>query len=387
MRYKILGLLFVGAISGAISARAEMTVLMATQLTESEMPILGAGYVPKKFSHVDLNLGYDASTKKFSLGLRTADGVQYTGSSAIAYVPSTQRTLVPGSSPWSFLGASGATFWSFPSSKDSSSSKKALFLGWAAYDVESGIFEGAGVGSYDIWVHSIENLTSPGNGDFFGYATSGSAPVFYLSSAVGYANKASLAVGGHGHMNMALTGIGLYRIQFKASGRLVATDEIVESDPMPIYFGVESWQLPVPTGYDTWKLSQFSAEQVGNPLISGPSADPDEDGATNLQEYAFGENPLAAGAVGRPTIQMVTLNGVEYLGIRFQRRTDDATLTYEVQSTENLATAPWPALGTVLGVTADAGVGLEWVTFRAPKSMSESDRQFLRVQLRQTPGA
>ena len=126
---------------------------------------------------------------------------------------------------------------------------------------------------------------------------------------------------------------------------------------------------------------------MGNPLISGPSADPDEDGATNLQEYAFGENPLAAGAVGRPTIQMVTLNGVEYLGIRFQRRTDDATLTYEVQSTENLATAPWPALGTVLGVTADAGVGLEWVTFRAPKSMSESDRQFLRVQLRQTPGA
>ena len=76
MRYKILGLLFVGAISGAISCRAEMTVLMATQLTESEMPTLGTGYVAKKFSHVDLNLGFDASTKKFTLGLRTADGVQ-----------------------------------------------------------------------------------------------------------------------------------------------------------------------------------------------------------------------------------------------------------------------------------------------------------------------
>jgi len=63
MRYKTLGLLFVGAISGAISSRAEMTVLMAAQLTESETPTLGTGYVAKKFSHVDLNLGYDASTK------------------------------------------------------------------------------------------------------------------------------------------------------------------------------------------------------------------------------------------------------------------------------------------------------------------------------------
>jgi hypothetical protein len=188
-------------------------------------------------------------------------------------------------------------------------------------------------------------------------------------------------------MNLALTKSGLYRIQFKASGRLVATGEIVESDPMPIYFGVESWQLPVPNGYETWKLSQFSSEQAGNPLISGSSADPDKDGATNLQEYAFGGNPLASGTAGRPTIQMVTLNGVAYLGIRFQRRTDDATLAYEIQSTENLTTQSWPALGTIFGVPANAGAGLQWVTFRAPKSMSESDRQFLRVQLRQTPGA
>jgi len=384
MRYKTLGLLFVGAISGAISSRAEMTVLMATQLTESETPTLGTGYVAKKFSHVDLNLGYDASTKKFTLGLRTADGMQYTGGSAIAYVPSTQRTLVPVSSTWSFLGASGATFWSFPSSEASSTTKKALYLGWAGYGVGSNLFQG---GACDILVHSIENLTSPGDGDFFAYGTSGGAPVFYLSSAVGYQNKTSLAVSGHSHMNLALTKSGLYRIQFKASGRLVATGEIVESDPMPIYFGVESWQLPVPNGYDTWKLSQFSSEQAGNPLISGSSADPDKDGATNLQEYAFGGNPLASGTAGRPTIQMVTLNGVAYLGIRFQRRTDDATLAYEIQSTENLTTQSWPALGTIFGVPANAGAGLEWVTFRAPKSMSESDRQFLRVQLRQTPGA
>jgi hypothetical protein len=134
-------------------------------------------------------------------------------------------------------------------------------------------------------------------------------------------------------------------------------------------------------------LSQFSSEQAGNPLISGSSADPDKDGATNLQEYAFGGNPLASGTAGRPTIQMVTLNGVAYLGIRFQRRTDDATLAYEIQSTENLTTQSWPSSGTIFGVPANAGAGLEWVTFRAPKSMSESDRQFLRVQLRQTPGA
>ncbi len=47
---------------------------------------------------------------------------------------------------------------------------------------------------------------------------------------------------------------------------------------------------PPPTAFRQWQLDTFG-EDVDDPDVSGPDADPDDDGLTNLEEYAFGTPP------------------------------------------------------------------------------------------------
>ncbi|MCW1923320.1 hypothetical protein OKA05_12215 [Luteolibacter arcticus] len=52
--------------------------------------------------------------------------------------------------------------------------------------------------------------------------------------------------------------------------------------------------------YAEWRNEEFSAPANTNPLVSGPDADPDGDGFTNAEEFAFGsdpENPTSVPAI------------------------------------------------------------------------------------------
>jgi hypothetical protein len=69
------------------------------------------------------------------------------------------------------------------------------------------------------------------------------------------------------------------------------------------------------------------------PAISGGTADPDNDGFDNNDEYAFGGNPT------NPTPYLLSISGssISYLGL-----TNNAVPSpYTVQNTTNLATGPW----------------------------------------------
>ena len=46
--------------------------------------------------------------------------------------------------------------------------------------------------------------------------------------------------------------------------------------------------------YDTWKNARFTVAQLADAMISGDGMDPDRDGTSNLEEYLFGSQPLAA---------------------------------------------------------------------------------------------
>lgn len=86
---------------------------------------------------------------------------------------------------------------------------------------------------------------------------------------------------------------------------------------------------PAPSAYDSWASGYTLDPSVTTgPTAGAPSADPDTDGFTNQQEYAFGTNPTTA------TASLTTTSSVGgNLTVVFLTRSD---LAYNVQSTENL---------------------------------------------------
>jgi len=359
------------------------TTVFVSSTAGTPVPAVGPGYVVVASAHADINVSYSTNTRTFILDVRNdANGAQYSGTNTVVYAVTNQRTSVPSGAQWSFLGSVGGAFWSFPSILTSSTNKKSLYLGWSGYGVSSGIFTGTSGGGINLRVQSIENLTAPGTGQFYAYETSGGSPVFRLSSSNGYNNSYELTAGGHSHVNLALTASGMFRVWFVASGTLLATGETVESQPLPLYFGVETWQIPAAaTGYEAWKLASFSPTQAEDPLVSGPAADPDGDGANNLMEYAFHGNPLVAGVDGKPKMENLSDGGQEYLAIRFQRRKGDASLNTMVESTQDLTAIGWSGGGVQLGAATSVGTDYEEVVFRAPVSKANAVRQFMRVKV------
>ncbi|HNQ74802.1 MAG TPA: exo-alpha-sialidase [Verrucomicrobiota bacterium] len=80
--------------------------------------------------------------------------------------------------------------------------------------------------------------------------------------------------------------------------------------------------------YDLWKAEQFSPEQLMDPGISGPDADPDGDGFTNQAEFTAGTNPLSAASrlqlriSPTPTNVLLSFDGVANKSYTIEQRAD-----------------------------------------------------------------
>ena len=361
---------------------------------EANHPTVGQGYLVRPAPHVDLHVIWDATSQTFRGGFRTddewIDGVkqpptQYEAGQAIVFLPLSGRSQVLESDP-TFFGSLGDDVWILPSSGGESAATLTPYVGFSAYGVpNNGTFTGSGTSGTGriFWsVHSVENLSNPVSDQFYGYNDSLSlrlAPPDYQPSA-----ELTMLANGHSHLNLLFKAAGMYRITFRVRGTLVATGQEVSS-LIPVYFGVESWQIPgavqPPTGYDGWKLANFSSAQAADPAVSGLGADPDGDGASNLVEYAFHGNPLVSGVEGKPKLENLSDGGQEYIAIRFQRRKGDTSLDTTVESTADLSAVIWPGGGVQVGTPTPLGTDYEEVVFRAPVSKANAVRQFMRVKV------
>jgi surface-anchored protein len=393
---KITATLLLAAIFTLTHAEANDIRVLVSNTTGARAhdPAVGAGYVVLPAPHVDLNVVWNAATQTFSGGLMTDSNVNGGGAAvpfgpeeAVAYLPPTGRRTSTATYP--FQGPSGSTYWIFPSSAPSSNGAQTLYLGLSAYGVPNdGTFAPLAPSTTGriIWtVHLVENLTTPSANAFYGYSVSTGVANVQLTLDPAYPNREMpMLANGHSHLNLLFQAAGMYRITFRVRGTLVATGQEVSS-LIPVYFGVETWQIPSgpapATGYEAWKLASFSSIQAADPAVSGLGADPDGDGADNLVEYALGGNPLVAGVEGKPKMENLSDGGQEYMAIRFQRRKGDTSLSITVESTADLAAVTWSGGGVQVATPTPVGTDYEEVVYRAPVSKVEAVRQFMRVKV------
>jgi surface-anchored protein len=393
---KITATLLLAAIFTLTHAEANDIRVLVSNTTGARAhdPAVGAGYVVLPAPHVDLNVVWNAATQTFSGGLMTDSNVNGGGAAvpfgpeeAVAYLPPTGRRTSTATYP--FQGPSGSTYWIFPSSAPSSNGAQTLYLGLSAYGVPNdGTFAPLAPSTTGriIWtVHLVENLTTPSANAFYGYSVSTGVANVQLTLDPAYPNREMpMLANGHSHLNLLFQAAGMYRITFRVRGTLVATGQEVSS-LIPVYFGVETWQIPSgpapATGYEAWKLASFSSIQAADPAVSGLGADPDGDGADNLVEYALGGNPLVAGVEGKPKMENLSDGGQEYMAIRFQRRKGDTSLSITVESTADLAAVTWSGGGVQVATPTPVGTDYEEVVFRAPVSKANAVRQFMRVKV------
>lgn len=182
-------------------------------------------------------------------------------------------------------------------------------------------------------------------------------------------------------------------------------DSIVQPDetlalnlgvPMGGHTNAAPWQTVVtvasgaPLGL--WRLGLFTPTQLLDPNISGPSADFDADGLSNVLEFAFGTNPTQAGTAtiavngstltrrGTVTTTLQNIpNGVNFRAI-FGRRKNylAAGLTYTVQFSADLLT--WQnSTATPTIVASDAEI--DAVTVPYPLFVNGRKTRFFRVQV------
>ena len=386
MKLKLFLWLGLSVATGISSIRAENITVLVSDVS-SAVPIVNSGYVVRPVSHADINITWNASTATFTGGFRIDNGSgvppeKFGSEDAIAYLPSTAKRQQNNSSDqYKFRGALDDNYWILPSSPATSNNYGVLYLGLTSYDVpKDGTFKDESL----VWtIHSVENLTTPSANAFYGYAVTSSSVGMHLTTDPTYPGvQMNALTDGHDHRNLIFKATGMYRVTFRIRGTLAVTDTEVSS-LVPIYFGVETAQIPTQTpatGYDTWKLAKFSSQQANDSAVSGLDKDPDGDGAHNLLEYSLGGDPNVADHFHRPEIRSETFEGKEYLAIRFRRRVGDTSLTVLAESTSDLLSASW--VGAVqVGSATPVGTDYEEVTYRATIAKADAAKQFMRVRV------
>ena len=124
------------------------------------------------------------------------------------------------------------------------------------------------------------------------------------------------------------------------------------------------------TPYSPYEIWSGSIAWHGD--TSWPADDPDQDGVSNLMEYALGTNPLAADSSGSPLPGVV--NG--HLTLTFQRVADPALL-YQVRASNDLGTWEAQPIWSSSGSANQPGT----VTVSDTQPVDTSRRRFLRLEV------
>ena len=165
----------------------------------------------------------------------------------------------------------------------------------------------------------------------------------------------------------------------EASGQITADADgllLIPAVPIRVAGAIASVEYlgpALPATYAAWRTANFTGADLTDDTISGPLADPDAAGLTNLARYAFAlptrgpvPNPIFLGTTGSGDARVLTLT--------FPRRATASDLAYVLESSPDLVT--WTA---VSGRTYTAGSGP--ITAQDAVAIGTTARRFLRLRI------
>jgi hypothetical protein len=143
--------------------------------------------------------------------------------------------------------------------------------------------------------------------------------------------------------------------------------------------------------FEDWRTAHFTPQQLQDPEISGPAADPDHDGLPNLMEYALNLDPLDGRHLQALRPGLIRFQGTdgenpEYFTVQFQRRRQADGLRYVIEVCDTLGQPVWrdgsQDLQELNSRTLDSL--MEEVTARVRKQSSTVKAVFVRLRVERT---
>jgi|GEM_PF-2914107 len=126
--------------------------------------------------------------------------------------------------------------------------------------------------------------------------------------------------------------------------------------------------------FSSWLAGRFTSSELADPAISGPNADPDGDGYSNLLEYALGLEPKSPSSSGLPEVSTTSTDWI----YTYTRPVDRSELTYTVEVSTDLVL--WTTGGVVHELVSSAA-GVE--TWRAKYPLTSAATAFFRLKTSQ----
>ncbi len=320
--------------------------------------------------HSDIRAVYDpAAEPPLSLVLRNEDQrTNYAATNIVIVVPESARLEIP--EGFDVFGAVGSPLWVLQQSQVAGQP----FLGLSAEGLPTGSFR------RDIRFHLL-NVTGPGF--FFAWQATefGSLDVNFNSrDGISPTDLKLTLLGSHEHMNWGFTAPGYYQMTLQVELKTPSGSSIL-SQPTPFLFAVEP--LPALTPFEAWQSAHFP--NSSDPAITGPEADPDRDGGSNLAEFFFGTDPTKAADKSRTSIDFTPDGAVRISYVTPAARREQVLPTVSSRIALGTGNAePLPALRSEPTAPPEGENG-EWIRWWVEDTASPQPSQkfySLRLQLR-----